>query len=103
MYLTAATTVFTLYNARKLDFYSECMGRQEEFLFNLPNFFEERTYKVNRIDLPMLSPFRVFINTQMLSFIFVVPILYAFIYKFRKKHDMRIAGKKTQALARHLL
>ena len=95
----------SLYNARKLDFYSECMGRQEEFLFSIPNFFEEKTYRVNRIDLPILSPYRLFINIQMLGFVFVVPILYALIYRFRKKHDMMMNGKESdlQPRLRNLL
>ena len=94
-----------MYNARKHHFYSECMGRQEEFLFSIPNFFKERTYRVNRIDLPLLSPYRLFINIQMLGFVFVVPILYALIYRFRKKHDMRMNGKESdlQPRLRNLL
>ena len=95
MYLTASTMVSTLYNATKLDFYSECMGRQEEFLYTLPNFFEKRSHKVNRIDLPFISPYRLFINVQMLAFVFVIPVLYASIYRFRKNHDKRINGEDT--------
>ena len=94
MFLTVCTTVSTLYNTKKLGFYSECMGRQEEFLFSLPNFFEERPYTVNRIDLPFLSPYRIFINLQTFSFVFIVPIFYTLIYIFRKHHDLRITGNK---------
>ena len=93
MLLTAATMMSTLYNVKKMGFYSECMGRQEEFLYTLPNFFEGRPYNHNRIDLPLSNPYRIFINIPMLTNIFIVPIFYTLIYRFRKHHDLRIAGK----------
>ena len=92
MILTAATMFSTLYNVKKLGFYSECMGRQVEFLLLLPNFFEERPYEVNRIDLPLLSPFRMLLNLQNLAFVLIVPLFYTLIYRFRKNHDKRITG-----------
>lgn len=94
---------WTLYNARKMAFYSECMGRQEEFLFSLPNFFDERPYKVNRIDLPLLDPYRFFINIPMLTCFFIVPIFYILIFRFRKQHDMTIAGENTLLAHQNLI
>ena len=84
----------TLYNSSKPDFYNECMGRQEQFLYSVPNFFKEKTYQANRINLPLLSPYRLFINIKMLAFVVIIPVLYALIYKFRRNHDMQITGKK---------
>ena len=93
LYLPAATMVSTLYYATKLNSYSRCMGKQEQFLYKLPNFFEERSYPINWIDLPFLSPYRIFIYLQTISFVFIVPMLYASIYRFRKNHDMTFNGK----------
>ena len=68
-----------------------CMGKEEMFRFDLDNFFEQSMGGMG-IQLTFFHPFRLSVNMSIFSFIFVAPILYNMIFKFRKKQDTNIQG-----------
>ena len=83
-----------------------CIGREESFRwssskssthlglrFNLADFFAPRRPRGVEFSGPLWSPARLFINLANWSFVFVVPILYAAIYKFRKAHAVSNIGE----------
>ena len=60
--------------------------------FNLTDFFAPLGPRGVEFSGPIWSPARLFINLANWSFVFVVPILYAAIYKFRKAHTVANIG-----------
>ena len=60
--------------------------------FNLADFFAPLGPRGVEFSGPIWSPARLFINLANWSFVFVVPVLYAKIYKFRKAHAVTTIG-----------
>ena len=68
-----------------------CMGKMEWFIFDLKKPFQPFAGGYG-IKLPFFNPFRLSVNAVGFAFIFVVPILYYKIFKFRKKQDTSTKG-----------
>ena len=86
--LYGITTIFYL---KKLDMFLLCMGKEEQFLFQIPHFFEDPS-SGTEIKLPLLNPFRLSFNVIAFSFVFIVPMFYFLIYKFRKSQTNAVQG-----------
>ena len=63
--------------------------------FNLEDFFSPVGPRGVELSGPIWSPARLFINLANWAFVFVVPILYGAIYKFRKTHTVKLLGTST--------
>ena len=66
-----------------------CMGKEERFYLEISG---KQPGVGTEIRLEIFNPFRLAINIVGALFIFVVPILYYRIFKFRKKQDISIKG-----------
>ena len=60
--------------------------------FNLVDFFAPLGPRGVEFSGPIWSPARLFINLANWSFVFVVPVLYVAIYKFRKANAVANIG-----------
>jgi hypothetical protein len=74
-------------------YYLFCMGKMEMFYFDLKQPFSP-PIGGTAIKLPFFNPFRISVNTVYYTFIFVVPLLYYKIFKFRQKQDNSVQGRK---------
>ena len=63
-----------------------------ESRLNLENFFEPSGPRGVEFSGPIWNPARLFINLVNWAFVFVVPLLYGAIYKFRKAHAVSTTG-----------
>ena len=68
-----------------------CMGKSELMYFDLNTF--EHLSRGQGISLPFYNPFRLLINLILLCFVFLAPILYYRIFKFRLKIDSKAPGR----------
>ena len=82
----------TVYHRETTRMYLDCMGRSEWFLFDLENPFLP-FIGGSGINVKLLHPFRLSVNSVAFAFVLVVPVLYYKIFQFRKKQDMNIRGK----------
>ena len=71
------------------------MGKMERFYFDLKHPFSPPIGGTG-IKLPFLNPFRMIANMVGYTFIFVVPLLYFKIFKFRQKQDNSVQGIKER-------
>ena len=62
--------------------------------FNTDNFYAPLSPRGIEFTGPPWSPARIFINLANWSFVFVVPLLYLAIYKFRKAQEVTNLGRK---------
>ena len=74
-----------------------CMGKMEMFYFDLKLPFSPPIGGAG-IKLPFFNPFRLSVNMVGYTFIFVVPLLYYKIFKFRKKQDNSVQGTEDRRL-----
>ena len=72
-----------------------CMGKAEMFYINLHHPFSP-LIGGTAIKLPFLNPFRMIANMVGYTFIFVVPLLYFKIFKFRQKQDNSVQGMEER-------
>ena len=91
VYLSVGLGVISLVYRESIIVFLLCMGKEEMFRFDLENFFQQSMGRMG-IKLTFFHPFRLSVNMIIFSFIFVVPILYNWIFKFRKKQDTNIQG-----------
>ena len=89
--LSLGLGVISLACRDSLSIFLFCMGREENFKFDMENFAQQPVGG-NGIRLSFFHPFRLIVNTAAFAFIFVVPILYHKIFKFRKMQDKSIRG-----------
>ena len=71
-----------------------CMGKEERFLLDIPGHSAKSGVQFR---LDFFNPFRLCINIAGALFIFVVPMLYYQIFKFRKKQDNSIQGNSVKS------
>ena len=67
------------------------MGKEERFKYNFENLLEKYVGGAE-IHASFFHPWRLSFNVAHFTFIFVVPIMYYKIYKFRKLQDTTIQG-----------
>ena len=70
-----------------------CMGKMEIFYLDLKHPFSPLIGGA-AIKLPFFNPFRLSANMVSFAFVFVVPLLYYKIFKFRQKQDNSVKGIK---------
>ena len=87
--LYGITTSFYL---NKIRLFLICMGKEERFLFEVSDFFENSSSGTS-IKLSFLHPFRLCFNFIAFSFVFIVPFFYFLIYKFRNSQTTSVQGK----------
>ena len=63
--------------------YNRCMGKEEQYFFNIPDFLDESTGGP-MYSLPIWHPFRLIILILFDSYLVLVPIAYLKIFIFRK-------------------
>ena len=68
-----------------------CMGKSELLHFDLKTF--NRVSRGFGIPLPFFNPFRLLVNVIIIMFVFLAPVLYHRIFKFRLKMDNKAPGK----------
>ena len=78
------TSVFGLIYCGSTKRYIRCMGRAEEYFFNIPFFLEDPVGGHLTI-LPIYHPFRLALIFLYCIYLFIVPFAYIRIYRFRKK------------------
>ena len=71
------------------------MGKMEMFHLDLKHPFSPPIGGA-AIKLPFFNPFRLSANMVGYTFIFVVPLLYYKIFKFRKKQDNSVKGMEER-------
>ena len=59
----------------------------------LSNFYESVGPHGLELLGPLWNPGRLIVNTTLLAFMFVVPLLYGLIFCFRRAHDVTVLGK----------
>ena len=72
-----------------------CMGKMEIFYFDFKLPFSPPIGGAG-IKLPFFNPFRLSVNMVGFTFIFVVPVLYYKIFKFRQKQDNSVQGMEER-------
>ena len=72
-----------------------CIGKMEMFYFDLKHPFSP-PIGGTQIKLPFFNLFRLSINLVGSTFIFVVPVLYYKIFKFRQKQDDSVKGMEDR-------
>ena len=81
----------TFFYKEKMFNYLNCMGKDENFMFNLRDPFEtSSTYF--RFRLNYWHPFRVANTLTVLLFIVTIPVFYYKIYVFRKEQNASVPG-----------
>ena len=91
--LSVGLGVISLFYRESINIFLLCMGKEERFRFETENLAKQfQGGSLSGIKLTFFHPFRLSVNTAAFSFIFVVPILYHTIFKFRKKQDTSIQG-----------
>ena len=93
--LSVGLGVISLFYKESINIFLLCMGKEERFKFDVENF-DQRFPGGSGIKLTFFHPFRLCVNLAVFSFIFVVPILYHMIFKFRRKQDRSIQGISLQ-------
>ena len=68
--------------------YNRCMGKEEQYFFNLPDFLDESTGGP-MYSLPIWHPFRLVILFLFDSYLVLVPYAYLKIFLFRKNLKMK--------------
>ena len=79
-----------------------CMGKEERSKFDLENFGQPPLGGVE-IKLNFFNPFRLSVNIAAFSFIFVVPIFYYKIFKFRRMQDASVQGNSKLIARKHFI
>ena len=75
------------------DLFLLCMGKEERFRFDFENFDQQQlSLTASTAKLNFFHPFRLSVNIAAFSFIFIVPICYHKIFKFRRLHDRFVRG-----------
>ena len=79
----------------KVRIFCICMGGEEQFLFNTSDFLAT-PYGIwnlgSSFKQSFLHPFRLTFNIIMFAFVFVVPVFYFLIYKFRDSQNSKAPG-----------
>ena len=83
-----------IYRESTFNFLS-CMGKMEMFYFDFRHPFSTPIGGTG-IKLPFFNPFRLSVNMVGYTFIFVVPLLYYKIFKFRQKQDNSVQGMEER-------
>ena len=74
--------------------YTRCMGQEEQFFYDIPFFLEQpRGGPLNK--LPIWHPVRLYLVILYNVYIFVVPIAYIKIFRFRKL-DTSVVSEQAQ-------
>ena len=81
----------------KIRIFCICMGAEEQFLFKTTDFLLNVSFG-SSFKLSFLHPFRLLFNIIAFSFIFVVPVFYFIIYKFRDSQSSTVPGKGEKKL-----
>ena len=81
--------VASIFYSDSINIFLFCMGKEERFHLDI---LGKPAKSGVLIRLDFFSPFRLCINIAGALFIFVVPLLYYQIFKFRKKQDNSIQG-----------
>ena len=84
--------VATFFHLWKIRFFCLCMGGEEQFLYQTSDFFADSSFG-SSFKLPFLHPFRLSFNIIAFSFVFIVPVFYFLIYRFRDSHTSTVPGK----------
>ena len=89
--LYGITTSFYL---NKIRLFLICMGKEERFLYEVSDFFENSSSGTS-IKLTFLHPFRLCFNFIAFSFVFIDPLFYFLIFKFRNSHTTSVQGNNV--------
>ena len=81
--------VASIFYSDSIIIFHQCMGKEERFHLDILGRILPRGILIR---LEFFNPFRLCFNTAGVLFIFVVPILYFHIFKFRKRQDNSIQG-----------
>ena len=88
LYLFGTSSFTTFFGVKFGGFskrYMRCMGRAEQYLFNIPFFLDEKVGGHFTV-LPVTHPFRLSLYFFYCIYLAVVPYAYIQIYKFRRKN-----------------
>ena len=95
LYTSLGIGLLSLKYRENTSYFLFCMGKMELFYFDLKHIFSP-TLGGAGIKLPFFNPFRLSVNMVGFTFIFVVPVLYYKIFKFRQKQDNSVQGMEER-------